>query len=385
VPGGPAPGDGEPAPGDGEAGSAGDAYRAAGVDYETLDAAKRAAQHAARSTSWLATRRGALVDDTTRGEPATLIEVGGTTLAVVLECLGTKSLIAAAVEEATGDGHWDAVGYDTVAAAVNDCCCLGALPLAVNAYFATGSARWYGARRHEALVEGFRRACEDAGAAWTGGESPTLAGVLEPDAVDLAASVLGRVPAGAEPWRGEQLRAGDEIVLVASSGLHANGASLARQLAASLPGGYATQLPGGRMFGEALLDPSLIYVPLVEALVARGVAVRYASHITGHGLRKLMRAGSALTYRVRRLPPVPEVLRFLADRSGLDSHQAYGTLNMGCGFALFCAPGGGAQAVETAAALGLTALVAGSIEEGPRRVVLEPVAAEYDGAELDLR
>ncbi len=362
-----------------------DAYRLAGVDYATLDAAKRAAQRAALATSPGPRCRGATIDDATRGEPATLLEVDGTLLAVVLECLGTKSQIAAAVEAMTGDGHWDAVGYDTVAAAVNDCCCLGALPLAVNVYFATGSATWYDGARHGALVEGFRRACEDAGAAWTGGESPTLGGVVAPGAIDLAASVLGRVPAGCRPWRGEDLRPGDEIVLVASSGLHANGASLARRLAGELPAGYATVLSSGRSFGDALLEPSVIYVPLVEALLAAGVPVRYASHITGHGLRKLMRAEAKLTYRVSELPAVPEVLAFLAEHSGMVARDAYGTFNMGAGFALFCAAGSGAAAVGRASLLGLAALVAGVVEEGPRRVVLEPLGITYEGGDLDLR
>lgn len=362
-----------------------DAYRLAGVDYDTLDAAKRLAQRAAAATSLLSRRRGASIDDTTRGEPATLIDLGGILLAVVLECLGTKSEIAASVEALTGEGHWDAIGYDTVAAAVNDCCCLGALPLAVNAYFATGSASFYDGGRHGALVEGFRRACVDAGAAWTGGESPTLAGVIESGSIDLAASALGRVPPGRRPWRGSELLPGDEIVLVASSGLHTNGASLARRLAGELPAGYATALPSGRPFGEALLTPSIVYVPLVEALIDGAAEVHYASHITGHGLRKLMRAEAELTYRVRELPEVPEVLTFLAEGCALSPHEAYATFNMGAGMALFCATGAGAAVAARARSLGLPALVAGAVEEGPRRVVLEPVGVEYGGGELELR
>ena len=369
----------------------GDAYRRAGVDYATRDAGKLVAQRAAAATSPYPLRRGAAVDDATRGEPATLLDIDGSTFAVVLECLGTKSLIAAALEEATGDGHWDAVAYDTVAAAVNDCACLGALPLAVNAYFATGSAAWYGgggdagASRHAALVEGWRHACEDAGAAWTGGESPTLSGVIEPSGIDLAASVLGRVPVGCRPWRAADLRPGDEIVLVASSGLHANGASLARSLAAELPGGYAATLPSGATFGQALLTPSLIYVPLVEALLGGGEEVHYASHITGHGLRKLMRAPAELTYRVGELPEVPEVLAFLAEGCQLAPHEAYGTLNMGVGLALFCATGSASPVAALARSLGLGAICAGIVEEGPRRVVLEPVGVTFGGEELALR
>ena len=362
-----------------------DPYAEAGVDYATLDAAKRRAVAAARQTSSAAAARGAAVDEASRGEPATVVTVGDTRFAFVLECLGTKSLVARDFETATGVDRFDAVGYDTVASAVNDCCCVGALPIVVNAYFATGAASWYSGTRHASLVEGFARACRDAGAAWGGGESPTLAGLVAADGIDLAAAVLGRLPAGVEPLLGGALAAGDEIVLVASSGLHQNGASLARAIAGDLESGLATRLASGRLFGEAVLDPGVIYAGLVERLLSQGVALHYLSHVTGHGLRKLMRADRELTYRVERLPEVPEVLAFLAARAGLSRAEAYATLNMGAGFACFVAAGSGDAVVALAGGLGLAALVAGRVEKGPRRVVLEPFGVEYGAADLELR
>jgi phosphoribosylformylglycinamidine cyclo-ligase len=361
------------------------AYERAGVDYAVLDAAKRRALAAALSTSALPGPRGATVDDASRGEPAIVVDVGGLRLGFVLECLGTKSVIARAYEDETGVDRFAAIGYDTVAAAVNDCCCVGALPLVVNAYFATGAASWYDGTRHASLVEGFRRGCADAGAAWGGGESPTLTGLVAPDAIDLAASVVGRVPADAPRLLGDALEEGDEIVLVASSGLHANGASLARDVAARLDSGLATQLASGRTFGDAVLDESVIYVSLVEQALATGIPLRYLSHVTGHGLRKIMRADRELTYRIIRLPPVPEVLAFLTSQAGLSDREAYGTLNMGVGFACYVARGAGAPLVAVASRCGYEAVVAGSVERGPRRVVLEPVGVEYTSEELELR
>jgi phosphoribosylformylglycinamidine cyclo-ligase len=361
-------------------------YESAGVDYDVLDAGKRRALAAALATSALAARRGASVVDESRGEPAVVVEVGGVTLASVLECLGTKSSIAREYEELTGVDRFDAVGYDTVAAAVNDLVCVGASPLLVNAYFATGSAGWYAGSRHASLVAGWGRACEDAGAAWGGGESPTLAGIVAPDEVDLAASALGVVPPGSgAPWLGAALEAGDEIVLVGSTGLHTNGASLARRLARSLPGGLGAPLPGGRSFGDALLDPSAIYAGLVERIRDAGVPVHYVSHITGHGLRKLMRADRDLTYRIERLPAVPDVLSFLVAGAGLDAREAYGTLNMGAGLAVYCGAGAGAAVVEAAGDCGWAAEVAGAVETGSRRVILEPVSVEFNASDLHLR
>jgi len=360
-------------------------YEATGVDYEVLDAAKRRALAAAATTVGLPAGRGAALLAESLGEPATVFEVGGVTLAFVLECLGTKSMIARAYEEETGIDRFDAIGYDAVAAVVNDLCCVGALPLVINAYVATGSAGWYQGTRHASLVAGWLRACREAGAAWGGGESPTLAGLIAPDEVDLAGSAVGRLPDVGSPWLGAALEPGDEIVLVAARGLHANGASLARRLARELPGGWTSALPSGRQYGDAVLDPGALYAGLVARLWADGVPVRYASHITGHGLRKIMRADRELTYRIDRLPRVPEVLEFLVGESGLDPREAYATFNMGAGFALFTASGAGPAAVAAAGAAGHQALGAGRVESGPRKVVLEPLGVTYLTGDLDVR
>ncbi len=360
-------------------------YRAAGVDYELLDEGKRLAMAKALSTSSLLGALGGRALDASRGEPAFLFELGDRTLAFVVEGLGTKSMIARHVQEELGIDRFGDVAYDTVAAIVNDLCCVGALPLVVNAYFATGSSSWYQDRsRTEALLEGWRRGCVDSGCTWGGGESPSLSGLLGSQDVELAGSAVGAVPAGRSPILGKSLRAGDEIVLLASSGLHANGASLARLLAERLPGGYATELPSGQTLGEALLEPSVIYTPLVAALLDAQLPISYLSHITGHGLLKLMRPSMALTYRISTLPEIPEVLAFLVNLAGLDAHQAYSTFNMGSGYAVYCAQGAGERVVSMAAKLGLDARIAGAVEEGARQVLLEPVDVRYESERLEL-
>jgi phosphoribosylformylglycinamidine cyclo-ligase len=386
------------------------AYRRAGVDYAVLDAGKRSALGEALGTShWLADA-GAGVSaralDESRGEPAFVLRLGEQTLAFVLETLGTKSVIAREHLERGGANHFADIAYDTVAAVLNDLICVGALPLVLNAYFATGASAWYeDAARADALLSGWRRACDDAQCAWGGGESPALTGLVASTDIELAGSAVGVVPPPHEPLLGAALAPGDEIVLVASNGLHANGASLARRVAAELPQGLLTQLgdgapdqhpgfgtapsretPAGReTFGDALLAPSVLYVALVRRLLAdERVQLTYLSHITGHGLLKLMRPRRELTYRIRALPPVPPVLRFLAERAGLDPAAAYSTLNMGAGFAVYCRPGDGARVVEHARALGLDALVAGGVEDGPRQVVLEPVGITLAGEQLAL-
>jgi phosphoribosylformylglycinamidine cyclo-ligase len=353
--------------------SANASYRDAGVDYASLDAGKRLAMAKALSTSPMLAAHGAHALDASRGEPAFVLG------------LGTKSVIARQVQERHGSNRFADVAYDTVAAIVNDLCCAGALPLVVNAYFATGSSDWYREpQRAGALLEGWRKGCADAGCAWGGGESPTLPGLVAEGDIELAGAAVGAVPAGATPILGQELRAGDEILLIGSSGLHANGASLARMVVAQLRDGYATKLASGVQLGEALLEPSVLYAPLVAAILQAGLHPSYISHITGHGLLKLMRPPRELTYRIEALPRVPEVLELLVAEAGLDARAAYSTFNMGAGLALYCEQRRSEPIAALAAELGYECMRAGRVEEGARRVILEPLGVSFDGSELEL-
>jgi phosphoribosylformylglycinamidine cyclo-ligase len=359
-------------------------YKSAGVDYEALDEGKRMAMARALATSQLLSARGGRALDASRGEPAFVFDFDDRTLAFVMEGLGTKSIIARHMLERHGINRFADVAYDTVAAILNDLCCVGALPLVVNAYFATGASEWYGdTERAAALLEGWQHACMDAGCVWGGGESPSLSGLVHEADIELAGAAVGAVPPGRRAVLGEELAPGDEIVLVASNGLHANGASLARLLVERMPEGYLTALPSGRTLGEALLDPSVMYVALVQMLVESELGVSYISHVTGHGLLKLMRPARPLTYRISELPPVPEVLAFLVDKAGLDAHDAYSTFNMGSGYAIYCEASAGQTIVTLARKLGLYAVVAGTVEQGPRQVIVEPLGVLYAGSELE--
>src|SRR5271169_5796808 len=182
----------------------GASYRAAGIDYDALDAGKRLAMAKALSTSSLLAARGARALDGSRGEPAFVFELDGRSFAFVLEGLGTKSIIARHVLERQRINRFAEVAYDTVAAILNDLCCVGALPLVVNAYFATGASDWYLQRERAAsLLEGWRRACADAGCVWGGGESPSLPGLLAERDIELAGAAVGAVPDGRQAILGE--------------------------------------------------------------------------------------------------------------------------------------------------------------------------------------
>ena len=362
-------------------------YGAAGVDYGRIDPLKVAAQRAALATAPQLAAHGLAEIEASRGESAYVVDAGPFHIASIVECLGTKVLVADAMAELTGRTFYGAIAQDTIAMAVNDLVTVGATPLVVQAYWAAGGSAWFDDReRSRALVEGWRSACERCGASWGGGETPALAGVVAEGRVALAAACTGIVRPKSRLSLGDALAPGDAIVLLASSGIHANGLSLARALAERLSEGYLTPISaGGPTFGEALLAPTALYPAVTEAIAAAGLRVRYAANVTGHGWRKLMRLPRPLTYRLHTLPDVPPVLDFIRRHAGLDDREAYGTFNMGAGFALFVAADEAEAVAEVARRSGVPAWVAGTVEAGPRRVVVEPLDLVYDGDELALR
>ena len=172
-----------------------DLYSAAGVDYDWLDAGKRIAAAAALTTSGHLQQHGGIAIDASRGESAFVFEFAGRFFAFVMEGLGTKSMLANSYYQRTGENHFSAVASDTVAAIVNDLCCVGALPLVVNADFATGGSDWYrDTARATALVSGWEQACTIAGCTWGGGESPSQSGLLTHDEIQLAGTAIGAIP-----------------------------------------------------------------------------------------------------------------------------------------------------------------------------------------------
>jgi phosphoribosylformylglycinamidine cyclo-ligase len=361
-------------------------YEASGVVYDLIDPLKLHAQQAAAHTATQLLSHGMREVPASRGESAYVVDAGPFYLASIVECLGSKTLVADEMARIDGKSRYDAIAQDTIAMAVNDLVTVGATPLVVQAYWAAGGSEWFqDAARSRALVDGWRRACEACGVAWGGGETPALGGIVEAGRVDLAAGCTGIVNPKSRLTLGEALDEGDAVVLLAASGIHANGLSLARELAKRLPHGYLTPLPDGTTFGDALLVPTPLYAPVTEALHRAGITPHYAANVTGHGWRKLMRHPKPLGYRIEVVPPVPPVLDFIRREARMDDAQAYGTFNMGAGFALYVAGADARRTVEVAASCGVQAWVAGRVVAGPKRVVVEPLGIEFGSYTLHLR
>jgi phosphoribosylformylglycinamidine cyclo-ligase len=361
-------------------------YKAAGVDYAKIDPLKIAAQKAARETAVNLAHTPYREIEASRGESAYVVDMGDFLLASITECLGTKVLIADAMRPITGKTYFDALAQDTLAMAINDIITVGATPISVQAYWAAGSSAWFDdAERSRDLVNGWKAACDKCGVSWGGGETPSLSGVVHANTIDLAASCIGVVRPKERLTIADRLASGDAIVLLAASGIHANGVSLARKVAEEIPQGYAAKISDGRIYGDALLDPTVLYSPVTEALFAAGIIPHYIANITGHGWRKIMRHPRALTYRFDKVPAVPPVLAFLQKAARMSAAEAYGTFNMGAGFALFVAAKDAEKTVATAKATGIDAIIAGKVEDGPKSVVIEPLGVTFTDADMHLR
>lgn len=361
-------------------------YQQAGVDYDLIDPLKVAAQRAAAATGGHLAAHGFTEVTASRGESAYVVDVGPFYLASIVECLGSKALVADEMARLTGESYYGRIAQDTIAMAINDLITVGATPLVVQAYWAAGGSEWFSdAARAQALVEGWKRACDTCRVAWGGGETPALAGIVADGRIDLAASCTGIIQPKERLSVGDRLGPGDAIVLLASSGIHANGLSLARKLAERLPQGYLTPVAEGLSYGEALLAPTVLYSPVTEALHAAGIRPHYCANITGHGWRKLLRHPAALTYRIHAIPEVTPVLRFMQQHAQQDDREAYSTLNMGAGFALYVDARDAERTVEIAQAQGVPALVAGRVEAGPKQLVIEPLGLTFGDDALQLR
>jgi phosphoribosylformylglycinamidine cyclo-ligase len=149
--------------------------------------------------------------------------------------------------------------------------------------------------------------------------------------------------------------------------------------------GSSNASPSGRLLGDALLDPSKIYVSFVRELLASGVVPAFLNGITGHGYLKIMRSNLDARYEITALPRVPEVLGFLVNQLRMPPAEAYSTLNMGAGYVVIVRSDDVGEVLRVAHETGHDALVAGQVVEGRRAVAIEPLGVEYAGDDYQLR
>jgi phosphoribosylformylglycinamidine cyclo-ligase len=355
------------------------------VDYTKLDPVKKAAVKKFTPHLGSIDRLGMRIIPETLGESAVAIELRDADhyIAFNVEGLGTKNLIADAMYADPRGGrleYFENIGKDNVAMSTNDLSSIGADPFVYGDIISTNNSDWFGEGdgKAQALLEGFRRASEEIGMAIPCGETPSLKGVISPGAIDLAGASVGLIKPKGRLTVGQELREGDVILGVASSGIHSNGISLIRNIAEGLPEGYFTRLPeSGRVLGEELLTPTTLYSRLLMEMLD-AAEVHYMQPITGHGWSKIMRNRKPFTYEITNVPPAPEVFRFLQGKAKLSDREAYYTWNMGVGYAVM-APKESADAIfKTCARNKITCWELGVVKKGDKKVRITPKNVVFD-------
>ncbi|MEY4360655.1 MAG: hypothetical protein RLZZ631_2141 [Cyanobacteriota bacterium] len=272
--------------------------------------------------------------------------------------VGTK------LELAQAHGRHHSVGIDLVAMCVNDVVTSGAQPLFFLDYIATGKLS---PEAMAEVVEGIAEGCRKSGCALLGGETAEMPGFYGPGRYDLAGFCVAVVEED-ELIDPSRVQAGDRIVAVASSGVHSNGFSLVRRILEMNAVTPDTPLaPGGPAVLDALLQPTLLYADLVQALLQAGVELHGMAHITGGGLPENL-PRSLPDHLHGRIDASswerPPLFRWLQEKGEVPEADLWNTFNLGVGFALVLPESAVTAALQVCAAQGHQAWLLGSVENG---------------------
>ncbi len=278
--------------------------------------------------------------------------------------VGTKLKLAF-----TMDRH-DTIGIDCVAMCVNDIVCAGGEPLFFLDYIACGKNV---PEKIATIVSGVAAGCRQAGAALIGGETAEMPGFYPEDEYDVAGFAVGIVDEK-DLIDGQDIRPGDILIGLESSGVHSNGFSLVRQIFSMSQESlsrYSEAL--GSSLGEALLVPTKIYVNAMHNLKAQGVQVKGCSHVTGGGfyenIPRMLPAGVRAVVE-KDSYVVPPIFRLIAEKGNVGEEDMYNTFNMGIGMVIAVRPEETGAALEAIAAAGEKAHIIGRAESGEKGIIL---------------
>ncbi len=269
------------------------------------------------------------------------------------------------------DKH-DTVGIDCVAMCVNDVACAGGEPLFFLDYIACGKNV---PEKIATIVSGVAEGCKQSGAALVGGETAEMPGFYPVEEYDLAGFAVGVVEQK-ELIDGKDLKSGDVLIGMASSGVHSNGFSLVRKVFEKelTPEGLDTYYEElGKTLGEALLAPTKIYVKAMRSIKEAGVKVKACSHITGGGfyenVPRMLKDGTRAVIK-KDSYQVPPIFRMLAAKGDISEDIMYNTYNMGIGMIVAVDPADVEKTIEAVKAAGETPYVIGAVENGEKGVAL---------------
>ena len=267
------------------------------------------------------------------------------------------------------DKH-DTIGIDCVAMCVNDIACAGGEPLFFLDYIACGKNI---PEKIAEIVKGVSAGCVQSEAALIGGETAEHPGLMPEDEYDLAGFAVGVVDEK-DLITGENLKPGDVLIGMASSGVHSNGFSLVRKvfdMTVESLNTYYDEL--GATLGETLLAPTRIYVKALKAVKEAGVTIKACSHITGGGfyenVPRMLKEGTHAVIN-KNSYPVPPIFTLMAKKGNIEEHMMYNTYNMGLGMIVAVDSADVDKTMEAMKAAGDTPYVVGTIEAGEKGVTL---------------
>ena len=267
------------------------------------------------------------------------------------------------------DKH-DTIGIDCVAMCVNDVACAGGEPLFFLDYIACGKNY---PEKIATIVKGVAEGCLQSGAALIGGETAEHPGLMPEDEYDLAGFAVG-VADEKDLITGENIKPGDVLVGIASSGVHSNGFSLVRkvfEMTKESLNTYYDEL--GKTLGEALIAPTRIYVKALKSVKNAGVIVKGCSHITGGGfyenIPRMLPDGIRAVVE-KNSYEVPAIFKLLQKTGDIEEQMMYNTFNMGLGMVIALDPADVDKTMEAIRAAGDTAYVVGHCEAGDKGVTL---------------
>ncbi|MHB1434568.1 MAG: phosphoribosylformylglycinamidine cyclo-ligase [Thermoplasmata archaeon] len=289
-----------------------------------------------------------------RGHFAGLVRVGAETLALTTDTVGTKVALAEAV------GRFEEVGQDVVGVNVNDLAAVGARPVGL---LDTIVCRHVDVGILRALGRGLDRGLRRAGCHLLGGETAVVGDQVA--GWDLGGTAIGYFPKRRRPILGRALRPGDHLIGLPSSGFHANGYTLVRRLLAERAVDLNAPRPGGRSpVARELLRPTRIYSAVVDQ-VADEPTLHGLAHLSGGGVRNLIRLHDARAFVLDRWPRPPGLFGWIQELGGLDDREVFQTFNMGIGFVLAVARGHADDWIARLARAGARdARVIGRVTEG---------------------
>ena len=267
------------------------------------------------------------------------------------------------------DRH-DTVGIDCVAMCVNDIACAGGEPLFFLDYIACGKND---PEKIATIVSGVAEGCKQSGAALIGGETAEMPGFYPVDEYDLAGFAVGIVDEK-DLVTGKDLKAGDTLIGIASSGVHSNGFSLVRKVFSMSKEALDTYYDKlGCTLGEALIAPTKIYVKALKSIKEAGVTVKACSHITGGGfyenIPRMLPDGIRAVVK-KDSYPIPPIFGMLAEDGEIEEKVMYNTFNMGLGMVIGVDPADAEKTMEAIRAAGETPYIVGYTEAGEKGVTV---------------